>query len=163
MTDASKYPASVFWSEEDGGFVALAPDLPGCSAFGKTQGEALDELEDAILGWIEAAQAAGNPIPKPSRKPEPEYYSGKLVLRIPRSLHATLASAAKDDGVSLNQHLLHLLAAGSVQPAGRGGVTVVIVNPTISAQVKSTASGERPIIRPSEDKFASLQSAAKPH
>jgi hypothetical protein len=40
-----RYPANVFWSEEDEGFIALAPDLPGCTAFGASQAEALDELK----------------------------------------------------------------------------------------------------------------------
>jgi predicted RNase H-like HicB family nuclease len=66
---ARRYPASVFWSDEDGGFIAIAPDLPGCSAFGETKPEALFELEEAIRAWIEAANAAGNPIPEPSRLP----------------------------------------------------------------------------------------------
>ncbi len=53
----------IFWSEEDGGFIATAPDLPGCSAFGETPQEALAELQDAIAAWTEAAHAAGNPVP----------------------------------------------------------------------------------------------------
>ena len=34
MTQIAKYPAHVFWSDEDKGYMAIAPDLPGCSAFG---------------------------------------------------------------------------------------------------------------------------------
>jgi len=60
------YPAEAFWSEEDGGWIAVAPDLPGCSAFGESRPEALKELEPAIEAWIEAAKAAGNAIPQPS-------------------------------------------------------------------------------------------------
>ena len=56
----SRYPAQVFWSDEDEGYIALAPDLPGCSAFGLTQEEAVAELRHAIKAWIEAADAAGN-------------------------------------------------------------------------------------------------------
>jgi predicted RNase H-like HicB family nuclease len=67
IPDADRYPASVFWSDEDEGFIALAPDLPGCSAFGETQAAALLELQDAIRAWVAAAQKAGNPIPAPSR------------------------------------------------------------------------------------------------
>jgi antitoxin HicB len=67
MADASRYPIQVFWSEEDAGFIAAAPDLPGCSAWGETQVEAVREMEDAIAAWIEAMSAAGNPIPKPSK------------------------------------------------------------------------------------------------
>ncbi len=53
------YRANIFWSEEDGGFIAVALDLPGCSAFGETQEEALNELVDAIAAWLQA-QHAGN-------------------------------------------------------------------------------------------------------
>ncbi|MGO9171101.1 MAG: type II toxin-antitoxin system HicB family antitoxin [Rhodomicrobium sp.] len=67
MADASRYPIQVFWSEEDAGFIAAVPDLPGCSAWGATQVEAVREVEDAIAAWIEAMKAAGNPIPQPSK------------------------------------------------------------------------------------------------
>jgi predicted RNase H-like HicB family nuclease len=60
------YPATVFFSEEDEGFIAVAPDLPGCSAFGESQTDAIEQLKYAIDAWIEAAKAAGNPIPAPS-------------------------------------------------------------------------------------------------
>jgi len=107
---SDRYQAQVFWSDEDEGFIAIAPDLPGCSAFGETQNVALAELQNAIDAWVDAATAAGNPIPQPSR-PEPQpQASGKVLLRIPRSLHATLIAVAKADGVSLNQMASSLLA-----------------------------------------------------
>jgi predicted RNase H-like HicB family nuclease len=68
VIDTSRYPARVFWSDEDEGFIAEAIDLPGCSAFGETQSEATIELQDAIKAWIAAATAAGNAIPPPRRK-----------------------------------------------------------------------------------------------
>jgi antitoxin HicB len=62
-----RYPAQVFWSDEDGGYIAIAPDLPGCSALGETREGAVNELTNAIRAWTDAAEAAGNPIPEPSR------------------------------------------------------------------------------------------------
>lgn len=67
MIEAQRYPAHVFYSEEDEGFIAIAPDLPGCSAFGDTQEEAVGELRDAIVAWQMAARHAGNPVPEPSQ------------------------------------------------------------------------------------------------
>ena len=67
MTDTSRYPATIFWSDEDQCFVAEAPDLPGCCAVGDTQQEALAELQDAIRAWIEAAGDVGNKVPQPSK------------------------------------------------------------------------------------------------
>lgn len=64
---ASRYPMTVFWSDEDSAYVAVAPDLPGCSAIGDTGPAAVAELDDAILAWLEAAAKAGNAIPEPSK------------------------------------------------------------------------------------------------
>ncbi|MCJ2039060.1 type II toxin-antitoxin system HicB family antitoxin [Methylobacterium sp. J-059] len=104
------YPTEVFWSDEDEGFIAIARDLPGCSAFGETQLEALDELEHAIAAWISATQTAGNSVPAPSRRQTDPTHSGKLLLRLPRTLHSKLAEEAEREAVSLNQYVVCLLA-----------------------------------------------------
>ena len=62
----TKYLIEVSWSDEDQGFIAIVPDLPGCSAFGETATEAVYELEDAQAAWIEACRASGDPIPVPT-------------------------------------------------------------------------------------------------
>jgi predicted RNase H-like HicB family nuclease len=113
MSDPRRYPTNVFWSDEDDGFIAVATDLPGCSAFGETQPEAIAELQDAIAAWIEAARAAGNPVPAPSNPAREADYSGKVLLRMPRDLHARLATLAKNETVSLNQYLVFLLTLAS--------------------------------------------------
>ena len=46
-----KYPVTIFYSEEGGGYIAIAPDLKGCAAFGETPLEALRELETAMGLW----------------------------------------------------------------------------------------------------------------
>ena len=67
--DATKtYLIEVFWSEEDGGFIAVAPDLPRCSAYGDTAGESIREMEDAMQSWLQACQAMGRPVPKPQTR-----------------------------------------------------------------------------------------------
>jgi antitoxin HicB len=53
--------------EEGGGFLATAPDLPGCMSDGATPEEAVSNIQDAIAAWIEAARDLGHPMPKPSR------------------------------------------------------------------------------------------------
>ncbi len=60
------YPISIFWSEEDGGYIASIPDLDACSAFGKTPEEALAEIEIAKDAWLTAARKTGKPIPEPA-------------------------------------------------------------------------------------------------
>ncbi len=63
------YPIEIFWDDEDGAFVAIAPDLPGCSAVGDSEEEALRELRTAIKLWLDACAKAGDPIPEPSMPP----------------------------------------------------------------------------------------------
>jgi antitoxin HicB len=63
-----KYLIEVFWSDEDQAYVAVVPDLPGCSAVGVTPEEAVHEIADATLAWIEACRAAGEPVPEPIAK-----------------------------------------------------------------------------------------------
>ncbi len=63
------YHINIFWSEEDGGYIADIPDLEACSAFGATAEEALREVEIAKVAWIEAARAEGRPIPEPRYRP----------------------------------------------------------------------------------------------
>jgi predicted RNase H-like HicB family nuclease len=59
------YHINLFWSDEDGCYVADIPDLRFCSAFGDTPEAALVEVERAKQAWLEAARAAGKPIPEP--------------------------------------------------------------------------------------------------
>ena len=106
-----RYPIEVFWSDEDEGFIAIAPDLAGSSAWGKTEHEAIKELHTAIELWIKAAKKVGNPIPQPSDRADVNY-SGKFLMRVPKRLHSELAHAAKAQGVSLNQYVLYLLTKG---------------------------------------------------
>ncbi|MBF6594332.1 MAG: type II toxin-antitoxin system HicB family antitoxin [Thermaceae bacterium] len=63
------YHINIFYSEEDGGYIADIPDLEFCSAFGDTPSEALAELEKAKAAWLETAKAKGKPIPKPKYRP----------------------------------------------------------------------------------------------
>ena len=58
------YAIEIFYSEEDAGFIAVAPDLPGCSAFGETEESALKEIKIAITLWISAAKKDGREIAK---------------------------------------------------------------------------------------------------
>ena len=65
----SDYHINIFYSEEDGGYIADIPDLEHCSAFGETPEQALAEVERAKEAWLEAARAAGKPIPPPRYRP----------------------------------------------------------------------------------------------
>ncbi len=61
----SKYEIIIYWSDEDGVFVAEVPELPGCAAHGKSQEEALRNAKDAIQLWVDTAMEFGDPVPEP--------------------------------------------------------------------------------------------------
>ena len=61
----TRYEVIIYWSDEDGAFIAEAPELPGCAADGPTRAAALRNLELVIEEWIETARSLGRPIPQP--------------------------------------------------------------------------------------------------
>ena len=61
----NKYGLIICWSNEDGAFVAEAPELPGCAAHGPTQEAALANAQEAIRLRIETAEEFGDPVPEP--------------------------------------------------------------------------------------------------
>jgi predicted RNase H-like HicB family nuclease len=58
------YKIEIFYSAEDEGYIAIAPDLPGCSAFGETEEAALEEIKTAQKLWLETAQEEDVAIPE---------------------------------------------------------------------------------------------------
>jgi len=92
---------------EDGTWFARVMELKGCMTEGNTKEEALKNLDDAMKGWIDVAIEDGESIPEPL---ESRSFSGKFVVRVPRSLHRNLAKRAEVEGVSLNQVVVTALA-----------------------------------------------------
>ncbi len=62
------YAIEIFYSEEDEGFIATMPELPGCSAFGKTAEDSLKEVKIAMQLWLETAKEIGWEIPVPQKR-----------------------------------------------------------------------------------------------
>jgi predicted RNase H-like HicB family nuclease len=63
------YHINIFYSDEDGGYIADIPDLEACSAFGKSAQEALAQVQVARKAWLAAAKSAGRRVPKPRYRP----------------------------------------------------------------------------------------------
>ena len=101
------YKLEIVEDKDEGGFVASYPDLPGCISCGETVESAVANARDAKKAWLEAALADGVAIAEPDSL---EDYSGQFKLRIPRSLHRSLAEHSKQEGISMNQYCLYLLA-----------------------------------------------------
>ena len=102
-----KYPISIKWSDEDGGYIAAIPGVRGLSAFGESSSAALSELKIAADAYFRSLKNAGKRMPV-LEKITP--FSGQLRLRMPKSLHAELSQAAANDGISLNTYLVALLS-----------------------------------------------------
>ena len=60
-----KYEIIIYWSNDDGAYVAEAPELPGCMAHGDTQEAALENIGQAVNLWLQTAREFGDPIPEP--------------------------------------------------------------------------------------------------
>ena len=90
----------------EGGYAVRFPELPGCLTCGSTTEEAVRNGEDCKREWLTAAIEDGIAIPEPVSDEE---YSGQFKLRIPKSLHKSLAEHSKAEGISMNQYCLYLL------------------------------------------------------
>lgn len=103
--------------DPEGGYVAQIRDLPGCLTQGETLEETMANIQEARELWIETAYEMGDPISLPNTMSE---YSGKLLLRMPKSLHRDLARQAEVESVSLNQYINLLLSKTSGFQANTG-------------------------------------------
>jgi antitoxin HicB len=98
-------------------WAASVEELPGCLSRGKTSKEALGGIEAALANWIENALEEGREIPEPKSAAT---HSGRLLLRMPKTLHADLTRASEREGVSLNQFITDVLASAILWPGGPG-------------------------------------------
>ena len=95
----------IAWSVADGCFVASVPLLPGCMSHGATVAEAAQNILEAAEGWLGSALRKGIPIPPP-----PHGMSGRMLVRIPKTLHEDITRRAELDGVSVNHWVTVALA-----------------------------------------------------
>ena len=101
------YRMELVEDPDEGGFVVSYPDLPGCITCGETVERAIANAQDAKKTWLEAALEEGIEIHEPDSLEE---YSGQFKLRLPRSLHRSLAEHSQREGISMNQYCVYLLA-----------------------------------------------------
>jgi antitoxin HicB len=102
------YPVTLVRDDTDGAeWVATVDALPGCNARGSTPDEALEQVAAAVAAWVETAEREGKEVPEPKSA---QSHSGRLLLRMPQTLHAELARAAERERVSLNQFITDALS-----------------------------------------------------
>ena len=88
--------------EDENTWFARIEELPGCITEADSAEEATEMILDAMAAWVEIALEDGYPIPEPRSD---EAFSGKFVVRIPKSLHRDLVGMATKEGTSLNQYI----------------------------------------------------------
>ena len=89
-------------------WTATVEELPGCEARGSTPESAAAGVSEAVERWVRAARADGREVPPPGAAAA---HSGKLLVRMPRSLHAELVRASEREGTSLNAYIVAALSA----------------------------------------------------
>ncbi len=100
---------------DGGGFMFTMPDIPGVMADGATELEAIADGREAFIATVSAMVDIGQQVPAPAFNAQdftPSSASGKVLARLPRSMHMQLAARAKTEGVSLNSLVLAFIAEG---------------------------------------------------
>ena len=88
-------------------YISKVIELDGCHSDGATEEEALHNLNEAMECYLESLILSNDPIPEPLSDGN---FSGKFIVRIPKSLHRRLAFESQNEGISLNQYALYKLS-----------------------------------------------------
>lgn len=104
---SQNYKVEVVKDEGEEGYVFSIPALKGCLTCSRDLATGFKLLEDAKREWLSAALEDGYEIQSGESQ---NNFSGQFKLRIPKSLHKELAERSKQEGVSMNQYCLYLLA-----------------------------------------------------
>jgi predicted RNase H-like HicB family nuclease len=100
-------------------YSAAVLEMEGCSCEGETHEQAYENIREVMEEWIEDQLENDLEVPLPldeefslpdATPAESEKFSGKFVVRLPKSLHARLAKEAVNEGVSLNQYVVYKLS-----------------------------------------------------
>jgi antitoxin HicB len=145
------YPVTlVREGTDDPVWIATIDALPGCTARGATPDETLERAAVAVAEWVQAAEREGKDVPEPKSL---QTHSGRLLLRMPQTMHAELSRTAEREKVSLNQFITDVLAGalGWRAPGRRAVATRAVPaiegdDPieTRSADAMPAESGTRP-------------------
>ena len=113
--EAYSHVVSPIDAADGGGFMFTMPDIPGVVADGATELQAIADGRQAFIATVSAMADMGQEIPAPAFNADdftPASASGKILARLPRSMHLQLSARAKTEGVSLNSLVLAFIAEG---------------------------------------------------
>ena len=111
MSKLTDYPFEVrpLSTEEGGGYLISFPDFAECISDGESVDKAIENGRDALKATVAALKAKKMSVPAPNSG---GVASGKFVARVPKTVHAQLATRARAEGVSLNALVLTFIAQG---------------------------------------------------
>ena len=109
VSDYINLPYTIEVIPDENCFFIKIKELEGCISQGDTIEEAFIMIKDALSSWLEVAIEEGDEIPLPESMQEYKH-SGKMSLRMPKSLHKKVAKEAKKEGVSLNSYIVSCLS-----------------------------------------------------
>jgi antitoxin HicB len=133
--------ARIILPESDGTFRGEIIEFPGCIAAGETATETITSLEDVAKSWLLAALERRQNIPEPIESNND--FSGRLVLRLPKSLHKKATWVAERERVSLNQFIVSSLAETVGERRSAVNVTISVHQPQY---FQSTGQPTMPVI-----------------
>lgn len=113
--EAYSHIVSPINEADGGGYLFTMPDIPGVMADGATEIEAIEDGREAFIATVSAMFDMGREVPAPAFRADdftPASASGKVLARLPRSMHLQLVARAKAEGVSLNSLVLAFIAEG---------------------------------------------------
>ena len=113
--EAYSHIVSPIHAADGGGFMFTMPDIPGLMADGETELQAIADGREAFIAMVSAMVDMGQEVPAPAFNAQdftPASASGKVLVRLPRSVHLQLTARAKTEGVSLNSLVLAFIAEG---------------------------------------------------
>ena len=111
MAKLTDYPFEIrpLAHDDGGGYLISFPDFADCISDGESVEEAIANGRDALKATLAALKARKFPVPAPNGG---GVASGKFVARVPKTVHAQLATRARAEGVSLNTLVLTFIAQG---------------------------------------------------
>jgi antitoxin HicB len=114
-----EYYLKLPWTKEfidngDGSYFAKIKELKGCMTEGKDLLDANNMLDDALKCWLEVAIEKNISIPEPGKEADLNQFSGKFLVRVPKSIHKALIEKAHQENVSLNA-MVNCIIARSIE------------------------------------------------
>jgi len=113
--EAYSHVVSPIDAADGGGFMFTMPDISGVVADGETALAAIADGREAFIAVVSAMVDRGQEVPAPVFNVQdftPASASGRVLARLPRSMHMQLTARAKTEGVSLNSLVLAFIAEG---------------------------------------------------